>query len=270
MSEAPSHLSSSLGDIPDLVCLAHLRWQSAFQRPRQLMTRYARTRRVFFVEEPIFDDTLETRILVEVHDGVHVVVVPHLPRALGETESIVAAAALEQLLARERLTRYVLWYYTRSRCASRRTLTPAGVAYDCIDELSTPRGAATELPALERELMRRADVGVHRRAVALRGEEGPHPNIHAVHEQRRRRALRRGPPASSGPPDQKPIPRPRLGFFGALETGWTSRCCWGSPTPRPDWQPGDDRAGRDDRQARPAVRPNIHYLGPRAYAELPL
>src|SRR5688572_10321059 len=106
MSEAPSHLALSLGDIPDLVCLGHVRWQSAFRRPQHLMTRYAKNRRVFFVEEPIVDDLPETRITVDVRDGVHVVV-PHLPRAVGEAESIAAQrAALEQLFAREQITRY--------------------------------------------------------------------------------------------------------------------------------------------------------------------
>ncbi|MFI5079003.1 MAG: glycosyltransferase family 1 protein, partial [Vicinamibacteria bacterium] len=103
MSEAMSPRSSSLGDNPDLVCLGRTRWLAAFQRPQQLMTRYARNRRVFFVEEPIFDDTRETRITVDVHDGVHVVAL-HLPGAFGETESIPAQrAALDQLLARERI-----------------------------------------------------------------------------------------------------------------------------------------------------------------------
>jgi hypothetical protein len=141
MHETP-HLSSSLGDIPDLVCLARIRWQSAFRRPQHLMTRYAKSRRVFFVEEPTFDDTPETRISVEVRDGVHVVV-PHLPRAFGEAESIAAQrAALEQLLARERITRYVLWYYTPLALRFSSHLTPAGVAYDCIDALSTFGAAA--------------------------------------------------------------------------------------------------------------------------------
>ena len=36
-----------------LVCLSHLRWDFVFQRPQQLLTRAARDRRVFFVEEPI-------------------------------------------------------------------------------------------------------------------------------------------------------------------------------------------------------------------------
>ena len=40
----------------DLVCLSHLRWGFVFQRPNHLMSRFARERRTFFVEEPIYGD----------------------------------------------------------------------------------------------------------------------------------------------------------------------------------------------------------------------
>ena len=43
------------GDTCDLICLSHLRWHFVFQRPQHLMTRCAAERRVFFVEEPLFD-----------------------------------------------------------------------------------------------------------------------------------------------------------------------------------------------------------------------
>ena len=47
----------------DVICLSHLRWDFVFQRPQHLMTRCARDRRVFFVEEPIVDDALTTHQL---------------------------------------------------------------------------------------------------------------------------------------------------------------------------------------------------------------
>lgn len=37
----------------DVVCLSHLRWDFVWQRPQHLMSRCARERRVFFVEEPM-------------------------------------------------------------------------------------------------------------------------------------------------------------------------------------------------------------------------
>ena len=40
----------------DLVCFSHLRLDFVYQRPQHLLTRFARERRVFFVEEPIYDN----------------------------------------------------------------------------------------------------------------------------------------------------------------------------------------------------------------------
>ena len=269
MPEPPPHLSHSLGDIPDLICLSHLRWSFVFQRPQHLMTRYARNRRVFFVEEPVYDDTPETRITVEVHDGVHVMV-PYLPRAFGETESISAQrAALEQLLARERITRYVLWYYTPLALRFSSHLTPVGVAYDCMDELSAFKGAARELPVLERELMRRADVVFTGGQSLYEHKKGQHPNIHAVPSSVDVAHFAAARQAGAEPPDQKPIPRPRLGFFGVLDERLDIPLLRGLAEARPDWQlVMIGPVVKIDPHDLPR-RPNIHYLGPKNYAELP-
>ena len=202
-------------------------------------------------------------------DGVHVVV-PHLPRTFGEAESIAGQrAALEQLLARERITRYVLWYCTPLAFRFSSHLTPAGVAYDCIDALSTFGRAATELSALERELMRRADVVFTSGQSLYEARKGQHPNIHVVPSSvdvaHFATARQHGP----DPPDQQPIPRPRLGFFGALDERLDVPLLQGLADARPDWQLvmiGPVVAF--DKRHLPR-RPNIHYLGPKTYAELP-
>src|SRR4051812_1222544 len=39
----------------DLVVFSHLKWNHVFQRPHHLMSRFAKYRRVFFIEEASFD-----------------------------------------------------------------------------------------------------------------------------------------------------------------------------------------------------------------------
>ena len=39
---------------PPLLCLSHLRWDFVWQRPQHVMSRLARDRQLFFVEEPLF------------------------------------------------------------------------------------------------------------------------------------------------------------------------------------------------------------------------
>src|SRR5436305_14914240 len=50
--------TSETTQTPDLICLSHLRWDFVYQRPQHLLSRAAKDRRVFFVEEPIFGDTV--------------------------------------------------------------------------------------------------------------------------------------------------------------------------------------------------------------------
>ena len=37
----------------DLICFSHLRWNFVYQRPQHLLSRFAKQRRVFYIEEPI-------------------------------------------------------------------------------------------------------------------------------------------------------------------------------------------------------------------------
>jgi len=46
-------LEETFDNSADLICLSHLRWNFVYQRPQHLMSRCARERRVFFIEEPI-------------------------------------------------------------------------------------------------------------------------------------------------------------------------------------------------------------------------
>jgi len=41
----------------DILCFSYLRWGGVFQRPQHLLSRLARTHRVFLIEEPEYEDT---------------------------------------------------------------------------------------------------------------------------------------------------------------------------------------------------------------------
>src|SRR4051812_44086245 len=86
MHTTPHPLPTSAGRLPDLLCLSHLRWNFVFQRPQHLMSRFARERRVFFFEEPVWGPG-PTRL--EVHrtpEGVYLAV-PHIA-VEGATETL--------------------------------------------------------------------------------------------------------------------------------------------------------------------------------------
>src|SRR5262245_22281402 len=75
-------LSRSSAELPDTVlCFSHLRWNFVYQRPQHLMSRFAKTRRVFFIEEPVFDsEAFSARAEIRTCPDTGVVcVTPHLP-----------------------------------------------------------------------------------------------------------------------------------------------------------------------------------------------
>src|SRR5207302_6293298 len=97
----------------DLVCLSHLRWNFVFQRPQHLMTRFASERRVFFVEEPLFDSS-RPQLAIR-RDGDVRVVVPHLPAGMsGHASSAdsTVATLLSDMYAEWPIAAPICWHYT--------------------------------------------------------------------------------------------------------------------------------------------------------------
>src|SRR4051812_13886190 len=72
----------SSSTIDTIICFSHLRWNFVFQRPQHLLTRAARSCRVIFVEEPIFEATANPRIEQSSQPQGVTVAVPILPEHL--------------------------------------------------------------------------------------------------------------------------------------------------------------------------------------------
>jgi glycosyltransferase involved in cell wall biosynthesis len=198
------------------------------------------------------------------------VVVPRLPRHYDAAQSLAAQrAALDDLIARHDLSRFVLWYYTPYALRFSDHLQPVAVVYDCMDELSAFKGASSELPALEQRLMARADLVLTGGQSLYEAKKTRHRNIHPLPSSvdvAHFAAARHG---AADPQDQRQVPRPRLGFYGVLDERLDVALLAGLADARPDWQlvmigpvvkiDPNDLPRRD----------NIHYLGPKKYPELP-
>src|SRR6186713_3433892 len=97
----------------DLVCFSHLRWDFVYQRPQHLLSRCAKERRVFFIEEPVYGNCSMRLEVREADPGVHVVV-PHLPDGLRSEIAInaVMKEMTRQFFTDHGINEYVFWYYT--------------------------------------------------------------------------------------------------------------------------------------------------------------
>ena len=252
----------------DVICLSHLRWDFVFQRPHHLLTRCARKHRVFFVEEPL-DAVGPARLDTVVRqDGVQVVV-PRFPLALGQGSSGLLAGLLRQFLAANRIREYVLWYYTPMALEFTRELRPRAVVYDCMDELSAFAGAPPEMRRLERELLGRADVVFTGGQSLYESKRREHPNVHAFPSSVDVAHFARAREIDQDPPDQSGIPHPRIGFFGVIDERLDVDLIATLAAQRPDWHVVMiGPVTKIDPAALPKA-PNIHYLGPKRYSELP-
>src|SRR5688572_7921834 len=83
----------------DLICVSHLRWDFVYQRPQHLLSRAAKSRRVFFIEEALFDEGSMRLDISDTDSGVKVVV-PRLPKGL---QSEIATEEIGRASCRERV-----------------------------------------------------------------------------------------------------------------------------------------------------------------------
>src|SRR5688572_32186728 len=104
---------------PPLLVFCHLRWDFVWQRPQQLMSRFARDRRVFFIEEPIHpegagDPPDDARFVRRESEGVTVLQPACNDPGPGDAERLdtMYARLASELVRSERLTDYTVWFYT--------------------------------------------------------------------------------------------------------------------------------------------------------------
>jgi hypothetical protein len=146
-------------DTLDIICLSGLRWDFARKRPQRLMSRSARERRVFYIEEPIFSDTIPGLDIKRRDCGVFVVT-PHLREGLDDAEApaMEQSLLLDELFLEYEVCDYILWYYTPTAMAFTWRLDPLLVVYDCMEEPPDLKSAPANVIQREAELLKLADV----------------------------------------------------------------------------------------------------------------
>lgn len=264
-------IPSSLPTSPDLICLSHLRWDFVYQRPQHLLSRCVQTRRVFFVEEPIYEASEETGYLeVNQADCGVWVIRPHLPPNLdADAIATVQRTLIDELMVNYSITAPILWYYTPMALSFTNHLQPLAVVYDCMDELSAFRGAPQCLRDREQELFQAADLVFTGGQSLYEVKRHQHPHAYAFPSSIDAAHFNQARQVTLDPADQANIPHPRLGFYGVIDERMDLELLAGIATARPDWHlviVGP--VVKIDSASLPA-QPNIHYLGGKSYQELP-
>jgi len=258
--------------IPDLICLSHLRWDFVYQRPQHLLSRCAKERRVFFIEEPIFGN--ESVVWLDIsqrEDGVRVAV-PRLPETFRDNAAKVESAQqslIDQLMQDEDINDYILWYYTPMAVGFTRHLQPHALIYDCMDELSAFKNAPPALKAREAELFRRADLVFTGGQSLYEAKRSQHPRVYAFPSSIDTAHFKQARNFTRDPIDQQEIAHPRMGYCGVIDERLDLELLDGAAAARPDWQfVMIGPVVKIDPASLPC-RANIHYLGGKNYKDLP-
>ena len=253
----------------ELVCFSHLRWNFVYQRPQHLMSRAARDRRVFFIEEPVFEEGIRPH-LQTYQDGGVTVVTPHLPPAPAEDKSgWMLRELVDDLLREMSIQDYVLWIYSPMPMPYLASLEPKAVIYDCMDELANFRFAPFTLKQRERQLLGWADVVFTGGQSLYEAKLGAHDNLHpfpssvdVAHFAKARRP-------QAEPKDMAQLRRPRVGFYGVIDERMDLDLLGQVAVGMPDVEFVMVGPFAKVDPAEMPRRENLHFLGQKTYAELP-
>jgi len=252
-----------------VIVFSNMRWNSLLQRPHHIMSRLAARRDVLFIEEPLRHHGTTQLEVLPVSPRLSVVR-PRLPLdggigswPLGELEP-----ALVRLLEARGWSTFTAWLDTPMAVRLARALGARTIVYDCVSELSALRFAPAELRERERELFQCADVVFTAGPSLHRVKRDAHQAVHcfpsSVDMSHFAGAI--GLPEAR---EQEEIPRPRLGYFGAIDGRLDFEILRRLAEARPEWQiilVGP--VMRIDEALLPRAA-NLHFMGPRSYEDLP-
>ncbi len=141
--------------------------------------------------------------------------------------------------------------------------------YDCMDELAGFRGAPRELAQMERRLLQRADIAFTGGQSIYEAKRRLHKSIYPFQSSIDVSHFHKARKPGADPAGQSHIPHPRVGFAGVIDERLDVALLEQAAVHMPDVQfviigP----VVKIDPSSLPR-RANIHWLGPRSYAELP-
>lgn len=256
---------------PALLCLSHLRWDFVYQRPQHLMSRFSKMFQVLFFEEPIASEGETAWLEVKMaHEDVRVLI-PHIPaREIGTTGG---TDLLRSLLDRYLMIADVdpiLWYYTPMSLSFTDHINASLVVYDCMDELSAFLGAPPELLGYEKALFKKADIVFTGGYSLYDTKRKQHHNVHPIPSSVDTVHFGKARLVNEQPVDQANIAGTKIGFYGVIDERIDVALIREIATARPDWQlVMIGPIVKINPETLPRL-PNIHYLGPKTYDELPV
>ncbi len=252
----------------DIIVFSHLRWNFVYQRPQHIMSRFAKTCRVIFIEEEIYSDETDGYNISFAADNIWVIH-PHLQNGHNGDVTARKRDIVDTLMSEFEITGYAAWYYTPMAYAFSDHLRPQAIIYDCMDELSAFLFAPPELIRNEAALLKAADIVFTGGISLYEAKKDRHPAVFCMPSSIDKAHFAKARYPGEEPADQADIPSPRFGFFGVIDERFDIELLKEVATRKPEWHfiiigP----VVKIDAKDLPRL-PNIHYLGMKSYEVLP-
>jgi UDP-galactopyranose mutase len=258
----------------DLVVFCHLRWEFVYQRPQHLMSRFAKDRRVVFIEEPVHDATSDPHWVERHYEPNVTACCLHTPvekPGFCFEQMQWLEPAIKELIDELGLEQYAAWFYTPMAMPLMGSISPSVVIYDCMDELSKFLHAPPELLELEQELLDVADLVFTGGPSLYRVKKDRHPAVYCFPSSVDAKHFAQGRDGNRAkePADQASIPKPRLGYYGVIDERIDLPLLAELADSHPDWQIIMIGPVVKINSASLPQRENLHYLGSKDYKDLP-
>ena len=278
-----SKLQGAASPSHPLIVFCHLRWDFVWQRPQQFHSRFAKKRRVLFVEGPFvdagdFEPYSQVREVAE-HPGVTLLQMHFSELAWSRGGEYVDAKRrflLDEALAthpklKGRFESPIAWFYDPMAVESHLGQHGAvATVYDCMDELSQFRFAPPALIERERRLLGAADVVFAGGRKMAQSKKRFNPNVHfygcgvdVTHFGKARHH------STAIPEDIAHLEGPVLGYFGVVDERLDYDLIAKIADANLDWNVvmiGPTAKVNPDEFPR---RDNLHWIGGRDYSQLP-
>jgi glycosyltransferase involved in cell wall biosynthesis len=253
---------------PELIVLSHLRWDFVWQRPQHLVSRLAaRASRAVFVEEPLPVPTAAAPRIRSVPAGAVTRAWLEVPGAEPHCGFDADAAACYPTLIADHVgaaqRERIVWLYTPMALPLARLLGPDVLVYDVMDDLASFAHAPPGLRQLQRATLDAADVvftggrSLQQSVAAHRPDAHCFPSgVEPSHYAQARAGRRRRP-------------RPVAGYVGVVDERLDLGLVAHLANALPEWE---IRIVGPVLKTDPATlpqAPNLRYLGPQRYEDLP-
>lgn len=252
----------------NLLCFSHLRWDFVFQRPQHVLSCLSRNFNIYFFEEPQFISSTKAYLkLIKVQKNLSLIV-PHLPNGLLKQEQIsIQKGLLDCLLNTQNLSDFIFWYYTPMALEFSEHLQPQFIVYDCMDELSAFKFAPPNIRKLEKQLFKTADLIFTGGKSLYEAKKHWHSTIYCLPSSIDKQHFNQA--RKSNKFKQKNNLNLKLGYSGVIDERFNLELIRAMAAQKPNWV--FEIIGpvvKIDPNELPKL-PNIRYIGPIDYEELP-